>query len=388
MGQSVYILSACRTAIGNFQGNFSTISAPLLAAAAIKPAVSEANITPELITQAVMGCVLSAGLGQAPARQATLAAGLSVHVAATTINKMCGSGMQAAIIAHDAIKAGSAEVVVAGGMENMSNTPYLVPKARAGLRLGHGKLLDHMFLDGLEDAYETGRLMGEFAEDAVTALGFTREQQDDFALESLRRAQEWSQKGLEDEIRNISVKGKDINRDELPDVARPDKIRSLKPVFKEGGTITPANASAISDGAAALVLASEQVVKKYQLIPIARIVGHAVHAGNPADFPTAPIPAIKKLCQAIGWSINEVDLFEINEAFAVVTMAAIKELALDPEKVNARGGACALGHPIGATGARIMVSLLAHLRFLGLKKGIASLCIGGGEATAIAMELL
>jgi acetyl-CoA C-acetyltransferase len=333
-----------------------------------------------------MGCVLSAGLGQAPARQAAMAAGVAKEAPATTVNKMCGSGMKAVMLAHDQILAGSADIMVAGGMESMSNAPYLLDKARAGLRLGHGRTLDHMFLDGLEDAYERGRLMGSFAEDTAEKLQFTRQAQDEFALESLTRARRTTEEGgFRGEIVTVEAR-QPVSDDETPTKARPDKIPTLKPAFREGGTVTAANSSSISDGAAAVVLMRLSEADRRGLAPLAVIRGHSSHAQLPALFTTAPIGAISKLYEKVGWTKTDVDLFEINEAFAVVTMAAMRELDLPHDKVNVNGGACALGHPIGASGARILVTLMAALEARGLRRGIASLCIGGGEATAIAVE--
>ncbi|MDO5644002.1 MAG: acetyl-CoA C-acyltransferase, partial [Paracoccus sp. (in: a-proteobacteria)] len=345
----------------------------------------------EHVDEVIMGCVLPAGQGQAPARQAALGAGLPVSVCATTINKMCGSGMKAVMQGHDAILAGSAAVVVAGGMESMSNAPYLLPKARAGMRMGHGQVLDHMFLDGLEDAYDKGRLMGTFAEECATACGFTREAQDDFAITSLTRAQDAIAQGrFRAEIAPVTVQTRKgavvVDSDEQPGKADPGKIRALKPAFARDGTVTAANASSISDGAAALVLMRLSRARELGVVPRGVIAGHASVAGEPALFPTAPIGAMKRLIQRLDWSFPQVDLFEINEAFAVVTMAAMKDLCLPHDKVNIHGGACALGHPIGASGARVLVTLLAALESHGLDRGVASLCIGGGEATAVAVE--
>ena len=389
----IVILGAARTPMGGFQGDLKSLSAPELGAAAIRAAVERSGVAPEQIQQVLMGCVLPAGLGQAPARQAALGAGLGKATACTTLNKMCGSGMQAAIFAHDALRAGSADLVVAGGMESMSNAPYLLEKARGGYRMGHGKVLDHMFLDGLEDAYDKGRLMGTFAEDCAQHHGFTREGQDAYALTSLQRARDAITSGrFASEIVPLDVtqgrEARTIKDDEQPPKAMPEKIATLKPAFREGGTVTAANSSSISDGAAALVLARRSHAEQLGLKQQAVIHGHAVFADAPNLFPTAPIGAIHRLLERTGWRLDEVDLFEINEAFAVVSMVTMRELGLDHAKVNVNGGACALGHPIGASGARILVTLLAALRDRGLRKGIAAICIGGGEATAMAVELL
>lgn len=389
----IVIAGMARTPMGGFQGDFSAASAPELGAAAIRAATSRAGLKPEDIDEVLMGCVLSAGLGQAPARQATIGAGLPESTPATTVSKVCGSGMKAMMIAHDALKAGSGNIFIAGGMESMTNAPYLLPKARGGMRLGHGVIQDHMFLDGLEDAYESGRLMGTYAEDTAEKYQFTREDQDGFALESLARATKAIEDGsFRDEITPVTVKTRkgdvEVTIDEQPGKARPEKIPELRPAFRKDGTVTAANSSSISDGAAALVMMRASEAKARGLKPIAAIRAHSSHAQEPAWFTTAPIAAIKKVLKSAGWSLDEVDLFEINEAFAVVTLAAIRDLDLDPKKVNVHGGACALGHPIGASGARISVTLLAALKKYGLKKGIASLCIGGGEATAIAFEML
>jgi acetyl-CoA C-acetyltransferase len=387
----VVIVAAARTPMGGLQGDFKDLAAPALGSAAIRAAVERAGVKPEDVDQTLFGCVLPAGQGQAPARQASLGAGLPISAAATTINKMCGSGMQAAILGHDLLKAGSADVIVAGGMESMSNAPYLLDRARSGYRMGHGRVLDHMFLDGLEDAYDRGRLMGTFAEDCAESYQFTRAAQDAFAIRSLERAQKAMKDGAFDaEIVPVKVtSGKEERRiasDEQPPKARLDKIPSLKPAFRKDGTVTAANSSSISDGAAALVLMRASDAQKRGLKPVARIAGHAVHADKPSLFPTAPIGAIEKLMVKTGWQPGEIDLYEINEAFAVVTLAAMHTLALPAEKVNVHGGACALGHPIGASGARIMVTLIAALERYNLKRGVASLCIGGGEATAVAIE--
>ncbi len=388
----IVIVGAARTPMGGFQGDLKDLAAPRLGAAAIAAALARAGLAPEAVEEVIMGCVLPAGLGQAPARQASLGAGLPLAAGCTTVNKMCGSGMKAAMLAHDLLLAGSAEVMVAGGMESMSNAPYLLDKARGGYRMGHGKVLDHMFLDGLEDAYDKGRLMGTFAEECAQSYGFTREEQDDWAITSLTRAQKAIAEGLfADEIVPVTVKAgkaeKVIASDEQPPKANLEKIRTLRPAFREGGTVTAANSSSISDGAAALVMMRRSQAEARGLTPIATILGHSTFADKPGLFPTAPIGAIKALLAKTGWSRYQVDLFEVNEAFAVVAMAALRDLGLPAEKVNVHGGACALGHPIGASGARIVVTLLAALRRYGLKRGVASLCIGGGEATAMAVEL-
>ncbi len=389
----IVILGSARTPMGGFQGDLKSLSAPELGAAAIRAAVERSGVAAEQVQEVLMGCVLPAGLGQAPARQAALGAGLSRATASTTLNKMCGSGMQAAILAHDALRAGSVDLVVAGGMESMSNAPYLLEKARGGYRMGHGKVLDHMFLDGLEDAYDKGRLMGTFAEDCAQHHGFTREQQDAYALASLQRARDAIAEGrFADEIVPLEfTQGREqrtVRDDEQPPKAMPEKIPSLRPAFREGGTVTAANASSISDGAAALLLTRRTHAEQLGLKPQAIIHGHAVFADAPNLFPTAPIGAIHRLLERTGWQLGDVDLFEINEAFAVVAMVTMRELGLDHAKVNVNGGACALGHPIGASGARILVTLIAALRDRGLRKGIAAICIGGGEATAMAVELL
>jgi acetyl-CoA C-acetyltransferase len=389
----IVIVNAVRTPMGGLQGDLKSLTAPQLGAAAIRAAVERAGIQATSVEQVLFGCVLPAGLGQAPARQAALGAGLDKHTTCTTLNKMCGSGMQAAIMAHDLLLAGSADVVVAGGMESMTNAPYLLDKARSGYRMGHGKIIDHMFMDGLEDAYDKGRLMGTFAEDCAQAGGFSREAQDAFAISSLTRAQDAIKNGrFSAEIVPVEVtEGKEkrvIKDDEQPPKARLDKIPQLKPAFREGGTVTAANASSISDGAAALVLMRRSEAEKRGLKPLAVIHGHAAFADAPALFPTAPIGAIDKLMKRTGWNLAEVDLFEINEAFAVVTLAAMKHLDLPHDKVNIHGGACALGHPIGASGARILVTLLSALRQNNLRRGVAAICIGGGEATAMAVECL
>ena len=389
----VVIVSMARTPMGGFQGELKDKTAPELGAAAIKGAVERAQLDPNAIEEVMFGCVLPAGLGQAPARQAALGAGLNKHTVCTTVNKMCGSGMQTVIMAHDALLAGSVKVIVAGGMESMSNAPYLLDKARAGYRMGHGKVIDHMFFDGLEDAYDKGRLMGTFAEDSAQAYGFSRQEQDDFAIQSLERAQQAMQQGVfSDEIIAVEVAQRKqtvtISEDEQPPKADVSKIRQLRPAFSKDGTVTAANSSSISDGAAALVLMRESEAKQRGLTSIAAIRGHSAYAAEPYLFTTAPVGAINKLMQRTGWSLDQVDLFEINEAFAVVTMIAMRELKLTADKVNVRGGACALGHPIGASGARILVTLLSALKQQNKRYGVASLCIGGGEATALAVELL
>jgi acetyl-CoA C-acetyltransferase len=387
----IVIAGFARTPIGAFQGDLSSLAAPELGAAAIRAAVERAGIPPESVDEVLFGCVLPAGQGQAPARQAALGAGLPLSAGATTVNKMCGSGMKAVMLAHDLLLAGSANIVVAGGMESMSNAPYLLDRARSGYRMGHQRVLDHMFLDGLEDAYDKGRLMGTFAEDCAQSYGFTREAQDAFALASLARAQKATAEGsFAAEIIPVNVKAgkteRQVTHDELPLKATPDKIPYLKPAFRENGTVTAANSSAISDGAAALVLMRRSKSEQLGLKPLASIVAHSSYANQPALFPTAPIGAMRGLAERLNWSLAEIDLFEINEAFAVVAMAAMRDLGLPHEKVNVHGGACALGHPIGASGARILVTLLAALKKYDLRRGIAALCIGGGEATAVAIE--
>jgi acetyl-CoA C-acetyltransferase len=392
MNDPIVIVSAARTPMGAFQGELKQFTASELGAAAIRAAVERAKIKPEQVDEVIMGCVLPAGQGQAPARQASLGAGLPLATGCTTINKMCGSGMKAAMLAHDLLAAGTNDIMVAGGMESMTNAPYLLAKARGGYRLGHGQLLDHMFYDGLEDAYEKGRLMGSFAEDCAAKYAFTRAEQDKFAVASLERAQAANKNGwFAWEITPMAIKaGKDerfMEMDESPFKANFDKIPTLKPAFKKDGTITAANSSSISDGGAALVMMRRSMAEKLGLAPLAIVVGHSTHAQEPGWFTTAPVGAIKKLYDKTGWSAGSVDLYEINEAFAVVTMAAMKEHGLAHEKVNIHGGACALGHPIGASGARLLVTLIGALRRTRGKRGIASLCIGGGEATAMAIEL-
>ena len=389
----IVIVSAARTPMGAFQGELKGFAAAELGAAAIRAAVERAHIKPEEIEEVIMGCVLSAGQGQAPARQASIGAGLPLSTGGTTINKMCGSGMKSAMLAHDLLLAGTNQIMVAGGMESMTNAPYLLPKARGGYRMGHGQILDHMFLDGLEDAYDKGRLMGSFAEECAKKFQFTREAQDAFAVKSLERAQKANKEGwFAWEITPMAVKaGKDerfIETDEQPFKANFDKIPTLKPAFAKDGTVTAANSSSISDGGAALVMMRRSTAEKRGLSPIAIVTGHATHAQEPGWFTTAPVGAMRKLFDKTGWNADQVDLFEINEAFAVVTMAAMHEHKLPHEKVNVHGGACALGHPIGASGARILVTLIGALRKNGLKRGVASLCIGGGEATAMAVELI
>jgi len=381
MNDPIVVVSAARTPMGAFQGELKQFTASELGAAAIRAAVERAGIKPEQVDEVIMGCVLPAGQGQAPA------------AGCTTINKMCGSGMKAAMLAHDLLAAGTNDIMVAGGMESMTNAPYLLAKARGGYRLGHGQILDHMFCDGLEDAYEKGRLMGSFAEDCAAKYSFTREQQDKFAVASLERAQGANKNGsFAWEITPMNLKaGKDerfMEMDESPFKANFDKIPALKPAFKKDGTITAANSSSISDGGAALVMMRRSTAEKLGLAPLAIVAGHSTHAQEPGWFTTAPVGAIKKLYDKTGWSAGAVDLYEINEAFAVVTMAAMQEHGLPHEKVNIHGGACALGHPIGASGARILVTLIGALRKTGGKRGVASLCIGGGEATAMAIELV
>jgi len=389
----IVIVGAARTPMGGFQGDFASLAATDLGAVAIKAAVERAGVAPADVEKVIFGCVLPAGQGQAPARQAALKAGLPLSTGCTTVNKMCGSAMEATILAHDALLAGSADVMVAGGMESMSNAPYLMPKARAGYRMGHQQVFDHMFLDGLEDAYDKGRLMGSFAEDCAAKYTFTREAQDQFALTSLSRALAANNDGtFAWEIAPVTVTGRKgdvvIDHDEQPAKATPDKIPKLKPAFSKDGTVTAANSSSISDGAAALVLMRRSEAEKRGKKPLAVIVAHATHAQESAWFSTAPVGAIEKLYRKTGWTTKDVDLFEINEAFAVVAMAAMQEHGLPHDKVNVHGGATALGHPIGASGARILVTLIGALRKHGKKRGVAALCIGGGEATAMAIELV
>ena len=388
----VYIAGGARTPMGGFQGSLSDLGAVDLGAAAIKEAVSRANLDGSDIEEIIIGCVLPSGLRQGPARQAAIDAGIPVESGATTINKLCGSGMKATMLAHDLIKAGTNEIMVSGGMESMSNAPYLLPKARAGLRMGHQEIQDSMFTDGLEDA-KTGRLMGSFAQDMADKYQMTREDMDAFAIQSLTRAQQAIKDGnLEAETVPITIKTRKgettVTIDEQPGNANLEKIPSLRPAFSADGTVTAANSSSISDGASALVLASANAVKARNLTPAAKIVAHTTNSRHPSEFTIAPVGAIEKLFEKTGWEKDDVDLFEINEAFAMVTMAAIKDLDLDPEKVNIYGGACAQGHPVGSTGSRIIVTLMHALKQTGGKKGVAALCIGGGEATAVAIELV
>jgi acetyl-CoA C-acetyltransferase len=391
----IVIVGAARTPLGGFQGDFAAVGAPQLGASAIRAAVERSGIAPTSIDEVVMGCVLPAGIGQAPPRQAALAAGLPVSTGCTMVSKVCGSGMKAVMLAHDLLVAGQQRAIVAGGMESMTNAPYLLPKARSGERLGHGQLIDHMFFDGLEDRYgaaSNGRLMGTFAEDCARHFAFSREEQDAFAIASTRRAQQAISEGRFDwEIAGVSVPTRSgerlVKQDELPLKIQLDKVPTLKPAFAKDGTITPASSSSIADGAAALVLMRLSTARDQGLNPLAIVRGHATHAQEPKWFTTAPVGAIQKLLQGLGWKAGDVDLWEINEAFAVAPMAAMKELSLPHERVNVNGGACALGHPIGATGARIVITLLGALRQRGLKRGVASLCIGGGEATALAIEI-
>jgi acetyl-CoA C-acetyltransferase len=388
----VVIVGAARTPMGGLQGDFASLSAPELGSAAIRAAVERAGVAKDDIEEVVMGCVLPAGQGQAPARQASRGAGLPDAAGCTTVNKMCGSGMKAAMFAHDMLLAGTNRVMLAGGMESMTNAPYLLAKARGGYRLGHDRVIDSMFLDGLEDAYDRGRLMGTFAEDAAQAYQFSREQQDAYALASLTRALRAGKDGtFAREIAPVTVKGRKgdvtVAVDEQPAKAQPEKIPTLKPAFREGGTVTAANSSSISDGAAALVLMRRSESDRRGLKPVATILGHSTFAGLPSRFPSAPVGAVKALLEKVGWRAADVDLWEVNEAFAVVAMIAMRELGLPHDKVNVHGGACALGHPIGASGARIMVTLIAALKTHGVSRGVASLCIGGGEATAIALEV-
>ncbi|MEA3057870.1 MAG: acetyl-CoA C-acetyltransferase [Sphingomonadales bacterium] len=389
----IVILSYARTPMGSFQGALSGVSATELGATAVKAAVERAGLSGEQIDKVFMGNVLPAGLGQAPARQAALGAGLPRSAEAVTINKVCGSGMQAAIFAHDMLTAGSADVIVAGGMESMTNSPFLLKKHRAGARIGHDTVYDHMMLDGLEDAYDPGRAMGTFAEDAAREYQFTREQQDEYAIESLRRANEAITNGkFEKEITPVTVvsrKGEvTVDVDEQPGKGNPEKIPQLKAAFAKDGTITAATSSSISDGAAALVLTRQSVADKLGKAPVARVVAHAAHAQAPEKFTSAPVPAIQKVLDKAGWTVADVDLFEVNEAFACVAMIAMRDIGIPREKINVNGGATALGHPIGASGARITTTLIAALQDRGLKRGVASLCIGGGEATAMAVELI
>ncbi|WP_448550110.1 acetyl-CoA C-acyltransferase [Thalassotalea fusca] len=388
----IVIVSAMRTPMGGFMGSLSDVPSPTLGATAIAAAVQAANLEKDQIDEVIMGCVLPAGLKQAPARQASLGADLALSTVCTTINKVCGSGMKAAMMAHDSLAVGTIDVAVAGGMESMTNAPYMLPKGRQGMRMGHGQVLDHMMMDGLENAYD-GKAMGCFAQDTADASGFTREDMDKFALTSLERANTAIEAGaFVNEVAPVTVKTRRgdvvVDTDEQPGNARPDKIPSLRAAFKKDGTITAANSSSISDGAAALVMMKQSEAEKRGLTPLCKIVAHATHAQKPEDFTVAPVGAMSKLLDKAGWDVTDVDLFEINEAFAMVTMLAIKEMSLDSNKVNVNGGACALGHPIGASGARIIVTLIHALKNRGLSKGVASLCIGGGEATAMALELI
>jgi len=392
MNDPIVVVGIARTAMGGMSGVFSELSAPQLGGEAIKGAVADAGVAPADVNEVLMGCVLPAGLGQAPARQAAIAAGLPQNVPTTTVNKVCGSGMKAVMMGADALTVGNAEIVVAGGMESMTNAPYLLTKARSGYRLGHGELLDHMFLDGLQNAYD-GNLMGTFAEATADKYQFTRQQQDDFAIASLNKANAAIAAGhFEREIVPVTVKSRKgetvVAVDEQPGNAKPEKIPSLKPAFKKDGTVTAANSSSISDGAAALVLMRQSTAQKRGLKPLAVIKAQTQFAQAPEWFTTAPVGAVKKLLELTNWSVKDVDLFEINEAFAVVTMAAMRDLEIPAEKVNVHGGACALGHPLGASGARILVTLIAALQTYGKKRGIAALCIGGGEATAVAVEIV
>ncbi|MFT4649967.1 MAG: acetyl-CoA C-acetyltransferase [Polaribacter sp.] len=393
MNEKIVITGIARTPLGGFQGALSDVSAPQLGAIAIAAAVARSQLAKDAIDEVIMGCVLSAGLGQAAARQASIGAGLALSTGATTINKMCGSGMKAVMLAHDLLLGGSNRIMVAGGLESMSNAPYLLPKARAGMRMGHSNVIDHMFFDGLEDAYDKGCLMGVFADNTADKYSFSREQQDNFAITSLKRAQAAIESGaFADEICPVVVKTRKgdviIDTDEQPSKADLDKIPTLRAAFRSDGTVTAANSSSISDGAAALTLMSLTEADNRNVKPLAIIQGHSSFSHEPAWFTTAPVGAIKNLLNKLGWQVDEVDLFEINEAFAVVTMSAMHDLGLDHNKVNVNGGACALGHPIGASGARILVTLIAALQQRGLKKGIAALCIGGGEAVAIAVEII
>ena len=393
MSENIVITAIARTPMGGFQGVLAGASAPELGAAAIRAAVERSGLAGEDIDEVIMGCVLPAGQGQAPARQASLGAGLPLSTGCTTINKMCGSGMKASMFAHDILKAGTQRVIVAGGLESMTNAPYLLTKARAGFRMGHGQVYDHMFLDGLEDAYDRGKLMGVFAEATADKYGFTREQQDEFAIASLTRARAAIDSGaFADEITPVVINGRKgdvtVDTDEQPFNANIEKIPTLRPAFRADGTVTAANSSSISDGAAALTMMSESEAAKRGLQPLAVIRAQATHAQEPAWFTTAPVGALKQVLETANWSSDEVDLYEINEAFAVVAMAAMADIGLDHAKVNINGGACALGHPIGASGARIIVTLINALRNKGLRRGVAGLCIGGGEATAVAIELV
>ncbi len=392
MNDQIIIAGMARTPQGGLQGDLSSVPAPELGAVAIRAALARANIDPARVDEAIMGCVLPAGLRQAPARQAAIGAGIPVSTGCTTVNKMCGSAMKAVMLGFDALRAGSADCIVAGGMESMSNAPYLALKARNGLRLGHGELVDHMFFDGLEDAYDQGKLMGSFAEDCASKYGFTREMQDAYAIESLTRAQRAIRAGkFVEEIAPVMVKTRKVevrvDTDEQPGKANIEKIPTLRPAFAKDGTVTPANSSSISDGAAAVVLLRESDAVSRDVTPLAVLHTHATHAQEPGWFTTAPVGAITKVLEKTGWNVADVDLFEVNEAFAVVAMAAMHDLHIPHDKLNVNGGACALGHPVGASGARIMVTLIAALKDRGLKRGVAALCIGGGEATAVALEL-
>jgi acetyl-CoA C-acetyltransferase len=393
MSESIVIVSAARTPMGSFQSDFASLAAHDLGGAAIKAAVERAGISPELVTEVIFGNCLMAGQGQAPARQAAFKGGLPKSAGAVTLSKMCGSGMRAAMFAHDMLLAGSHDVLVAGGMESMTNAPYLLPKARGGYRIGHDRIFDHMMLDGLEDAYEPGRSMGTFGEDCAAKYSFSREEQDNFAIASVQRAQAATKSGaFAAEITPVNVKGRSgevvVSIDEGPGKVKLDKIPALKPAFKKDGTITAASSSSINDGAAAMVMMTASTAARLGCKPLARIVSHATHAQEPEWFATAPVGATQKALAKAGWAVGDVDLWEVNEAFAVVPMALMKELNVPHDKVNVNGGACALGHPIGASGARIMVTLIHALKARGLTKGLATLCIGGGEATAVALEIL
>lgn len=392
LSDPIVFLSATRTPMGNLQGDLSSLAAHQLGATAIRGAISQAGITPQAVEELVFGCVLPAGQGQAPARQAALGAGLALSAGCTTINKMCGSGMRAVMTAHDGLAVGAAEVMVAGGMESMSQAPYLVMKGRGGYRLGHATLYDHMMLDGLEDAYEKGRSMGTFGEDCARAFGFSRAMQDDFAIASVQRAQRATASGhFAHEITPVEIQSRKgtvvVSTDEGPRNIKVEKIPELKPAFSKDGTVTAASSSSISDGAAALVMTRLSVAERLGLKPLAKMVGHSTYAAAPPDFPTAPIGAIQRLLSANNWTVADIDLWEVNEAFAVVAMSAMKDLGIGHDQMNIHGGACALGHPIGASGARILVTLLHALRHSGAKRGLASLCIGGGEATAVGIEM-
>ena len=389
----IVIVGMARTPIGGFQGVLKDVSGPELGSSAIRAALERSGVPAEDIDEVLMGCVLPAGMGQAPARQASLGAGIPDATGCTTVNKMCGSGMKTTMLAHDLLVTGTNEVMVAGGLESMSNAPYILPKARSGQRLGHGQMLDHMFLDGLEDAFDKGKLMGVFAERTAKKYGFSREAQDEFAIRSLTRAKKAIEDGSFDaEVTPVTYKNRQgevtVEQDEQPLTANLEKIPKLRPAFDKDGTVTAANSSSISDGAAALVMMRESTAKKRGLKPIARFLGHSSFAQEPAWFTTAPVSAIRKLLETVGWKADDVDLYEINEAFAVVTMAAMKDLDLPAEKVNVHGGACALGHPVGASGTRILVTLISALQKYGKTRGVASLCIGGGEATAMAVEVM